>query len=128
MGFLIKFPIALEKSAKPIEWRKAWETCSHTFSRKWVLFFIRFPSCGILHHMGNAWVFSSIPHSMGNVSKTHRMGKSWEIGSHTFPIVWVLFSIRFSSYGILHHMGNAWVFSSIFHSFIKVSKTLRQRQ
>ena len=141
----------------------------------------------MLHHMGNAWVSSSIFHSTGKCNKTHRMGRTWEIGekysyfsgsmdavfpvdshfmvcsshgkgkcflinfpkhgkrqphspngeslgnwfplkfyknhcmwrtweigTHTFSIVWVLFSIRFSSYGILHRMENAWVFLSHF--------------
>ena len=53
---------------------------------------IGFPSSGILHHMGNAWVFPSISHSTGNCNKTHCMGRTQEIGTHTFPIVWVLFS------------------------------------
>ena len=44
------------------------------------------------HHIGNAWVFPSISHSMGKCNKTHRMGRTWEIGNHTFPIVWMLFS------------------------------------
>ena len=46
--------------------------------------------------------------------KTHPMLRTWEISIHTFPILWVLFSIRFSSYGILHQTGNAWVSSSNF--------------
>ena len=41
--------------------------------------------------MGNAWIFPSISHSTGKCNKTHGMGKVWEIGTHTFPIVWVLF-------------------------------------
>ena len=34
----------------------------------------------MLHHMGNAWVSSSIFHSTGKCNKTHRMGRTWEIG------------------------------------------------
>ena len=60
--------------------------------------------------MGNAWVFPSISHNMGKCSKTHCMGRTWEISNHTFPIVWIVFPIRFPYHGILHHMGNAWVF------------------
>ena len=37
----------------------------------------------------------------------------WEIDTHTFPIIWVLFPIRFPSYGILHYMKNAGVSQSI---------------
>ena len=44
------------------------------------------------HDMGNIWVFPSISHSMGKCNKTHRMGKTWEIGNHIFHIAWVLFS------------------------------------
>ena len=57
------------------------------------------------HHIGNAWIFSSISHSKRNCNKTHGMGKVWEIDTHTFPIAWVLFSIEIpilcynSSYG-----------------------------
>ena len=54
--------------------------------------------------------------------KTHPMLRTWEISIHTFPILWVLFSIRFSSYGILHHTGNAWVSSS---NFPQHQKSLR---
>ena len=69
---------------------KAWETGSHTFSLKWVLFSIRLQSCGTRHHTGKAWFFSSVSHSMGKGRKTHRMGNAWEIGSlknPTKPIV-----------------------------------------
>ena len=64
------------------------------FSHSMGAFFpIRFPSYGILHHMGNAWFFSSISHSMGKGSKTYQMGKAWEIGYHTVSIVWVCFPL-----------------------------------
>ena len=42
----------------------------------------------MLHHMGNAWVSSLISHSTGKCSKTHCMGRTWEVGIHTFPIGW----------------------------------------
>ena len=32
--------------------------------------------------------------------KTYCLWRTWEIGTHTFPTVWVLFSIRFPTYGI----------------------------
>ena len=64
---------------------------------------------------------------MGKSNKTHGMGKVWEIDAHTFPTVWVLFShqIPIPSYGMLHHMGNAWVSPSISHSTGKCNKTHR---
>ena len=46
------------------------------------------------HHNGNAWVFPSISHSMGKCNKIHHMKRTWEIGTHTFPKVWLLFSRR----------------------------------
>ena len=48
-------------------------------------FLIRFPFYGILHHMGNACVFSLISHNLGKDSQNHRMGKVWEIGSRKYP-------------------------------------------
>ena len=59
---------------------KTWEIGSHTFSIKLKDFPIKFLSCGILHQMRNAWVFSSNFHSMGKGRKTHQMEKAWEIG------------------------------------------------
>ena len=64
--------------------------------------------------MGNAWVSPLISQTTGKYKKTHRMRRTWEICTHTFPIVWVLFSIRFLSYDILQRRENAWVFSSNF--------------
>ena len=37
--------------------------------------------------MGNAWVFPSISSGMAKCNKTHYIGKAWEIGTHTFPIM-----------------------------------------
>ena len=92
------------------------------FFHKVYFFSIRFPSCGILHHIGNTWVFSSISHSMGKGRKIHQMGKAWENGSREnpgkpavcgepgklvliiFPEYGCFFPIRFISYGIVYHM------------------------
>ena len=57
-------------------------------------------SCGILHHIENACVFSSISHSMQKGCITHRMWKVLQLSFHAFNRVWVLFtlnSIRFST-------------------------------
>ena len=124
--FSDQFPITWEKTAKPNEWEslgnwflrisykthrigKTWKIGAYTFDIVWVTFSIRFPSCGILHQMGNAWMFSSVSqsmvksrkiHRMGkdwkiisreNSTKTHRMLRSWEIDTHNFPIVLVAF-------------------------------------
>ena len=43
-------------------------------------------------------VFShQVLHAIRKVSETHQMEKGWEIGSHTFSMKWVGFSIRFPS-------------------------------
>ena len=86
---------------------------------------IRFLFYGVLHHIGNMWVSSSTSHSIGKWSKTHQMGKAWKIGTHAFSIAWVLFSIKFPSCGILHHMGNAGVSLPISHCTRKCNKAHR---
>ena len=92
--------------------------------------------------MGNAWVFPSTCHSTGKCNKTHPMGKTWEIGNHTFPIAWVLFSHPIpilsytSSYGKcmgfptisqstgkcnkIHHMGRIWEIGTQIFSIVWV--------
>ena len=69
-----------------IVWENAtnWEIGTLTFLKVWVAFSIRFPSCGILHCMGRAWVFSSNSHMMRKYNKTHYMGETWDIDTHTF--------------------------------------------
>ena len=42
--------------------------------------------------MGNAWVFPLICQSTGKCNKTHHVGRTWEIGTHSFPILQVPFS------------------------------------
>ena len=39
------------------------------------------------YRMGNALAFQSISHRTGKRIKTHVMGKTWEIATHTFPIL-----------------------------------------
>ena len=102
---------------------KAWEISSHTFSIVWVLFYIRFPSCGISHHMRNAWVSLTISHSTGKCNKTFgKPGKSVLI---LFPQCSCICPITFPSCNILHYMGNAQVSPSIFHSTGKCSEIHR---
>ena len=45
-----------------------------------------------------------------------------------FSIVCCFFPIGCPSYGIFHHMGNVWIFSSVFHSMRKGSKTHPMRK
>ena len=105
-----------------------WEIGTHIFPIVWVILPHTIPSLCILHQMGNAWVSLSICHSTGKYNKTHRMGRTWEIGTPTFPVVWALFSIRFPFYSMLHHMGNAYVFSLISHNMGKDSQTYRMKK
>ena len=118
------FPLISHSTGK---WNKIyctgriWEIVAHTFPVVWVLLSIRFPSCGILHHMGNAWVSASMSHSIGKCSKINRIGRAWEIGTHTFSKVRVLFFHQIPILVILYHMENAWLFPSI--SNRKCSKT-----
>ena len=56
------------------------------------------------------------------------MGNAWEIGSHTFSIKWVVFSIRLPSCPILHRMGNALVFLSISQGMGNSRKTHRMEK
>ena len=101
MGFPINFPQyrKMQQNSWYVENLGNW--CSH-YGR---FFSIRFPFYGILHHMGNACVFSLISHNLGKDSQNHRMGKVWEIGSRKYPTkpivcgepgklvtIWVLFS------------------------------------
>ena len=77
----------------------------------------------VSHHMRNAWIFPEISQSMVKCNKTHHRWRTWEIGTHSFLMVWALFLIRFPCYSILHHVGNAWVSPSIYHILGKYSKT-----
>ena len=113
-GFSHQFFRLRENATKLMVWGKSRKLILILFPQCGCFFPVGFPSYGILHHLGNAWVSPSISHDAGKCSKTHCMGRTWEIGTHIFPVVWVLFSIRFPCYGILHRMENAWVFSSNF--------------
>ena len=90
-GFPCTFPTVRENSTKPMVWGKSKKSITILFPWHGCFFPIRFTSYGILHHMGNAWVSPSISESMGKCNKTHRMGRTWEIGAHTFPILWAHF-------------------------------------
>ena len=53
------------------------------------------------------------------------MRRTWEIGAHTFPIVWVLFSIRFIFFSVLYKMRNTWVSPSVSPNMGKCSEIHR---
>ena len=118
-----QFCIVQENATKPIVWVEPGKLVLLLFPQHGRFFPIRFPFYVILQHVRNTYVFSQPnPANKENLAnwfpvisqKTDCMWRTWEIGTHTFPTVWVLFSIRLLSYGVLHHMGNTWVFSSNF--------------
>ena len=82
--FSHKFPTLRENITKPMVWKKSGKLIVILFPQYGCFFPIRFPSYSILRHMGNAWVSQSVSHST-------KMRRTWEIGAHTFPILWVLF-------------------------------------
>ena len=107
----------------PLHKEKLGEIGTHTFPIVWVLFFpIIFPSCGLLHHLGNEWVSPSVSHDIGKRSEIHRIGRAWELVPIFSRNYGYLSSIRFSSFGILYHIGNAWLFPIISKSTGKCHK------
>ena len=84
-AFPNQFPIVQENAAKLIVWGETGKLVLILFPYYGRFFSIRFPFYGILHHMGNACVFSLISHNLGKDSQNHRMGKVWEIGSRKYP-------------------------------------------
>ena len=82
-------------------------------------FSIRFPSHGIFHHFGNAWVSQLISYGIRKSSKLGEHGKLVPILS---PKYGCFSSIRFTPYGILYHMAKGF-FSIISNSTENCSKT-----
>ena len=75
------------------------------------------------------WEMLGFPHQLPtlreNATKLIVWGEPGKLVLIFFPWYGCFFPIRFSSYGILHHMGNKWVSLSIFHSTGKYNKTHR---
>ena len=67
-GLSHQFPIAQE-NAKSILWVELGKLELMFFPQYGCFYPIRFPSYGILHHMGKVWVSPSIFHSMEKCSK-----------------------------------------------------------
>ena len=73
--------------------------------------------------MENAWVFPSISRNTGKLNKTYHIGRTWEIGTYTFPIVWVLF-FPLDSYFMVYFI--TWEMHVFSHQFpIKWEKTAK---
>ena len=90
-GFSHKFPTAWENATKSTIWGKSGKLVLILFPWYGCFFSIRFPSYGILYHMGNAWVSHQFLIVRENATKPFVWGWTWDIGTHTFPIVSVNF-------------------------------------
>ena len=84
-GFPHQFLIVRENATKRIVLGEPGKLVLILFPYYGRIFSIRFPFYGILHHKGNACVFSLISHNLGKYSQNHRMGKVWEMGSRKYP-------------------------------------------
>ena len=91
-GFPSKTPQYGKMQQNPWNGESLGNKYSCFFHSMGAFFSFRLSSYGTRHHMGNAWFFPLISYSTGKCNKTDRMGRTWEIGTHTFPIGWVLSS------------------------------------
>ena len=126
-GFPRKFPTVWENPTKPMVWGKSGKLMLILFLQYGCFFPIRFPSHGILHQMGNVLVCPSISHSTEKCNKTHRMGRNWEIGTHTFPIIQALFPLdsHFMVYSITWDTSShPYLFLPFFHFVFLFSPSL----
>ena len=122
-GFSHQYPIACENATKPILWGKLGNWYSY-FSHSMGTFF---PSN--YHPMVYLiiWEMHGLPRQFsidwGNATKPNAWGKSGKLVFILFLSYGFFFPISFPSYGILHHMWNAWVSQTISHSMGKCNKT-----
>ena len=92
-GVSYQFLIAWEDAVKPtLLWRSGVKIPIFFPKHGWFSSII-FPCYGILQHVKNAWVFTSISHSMDKCSKICPMvwSWSWEPLLHQIPIIWVVY-------------------------------------
>ena len=110
----------------------AWGNASNPilYKEPGILVLFSFPKYGclflsydILHHMINTWVLPSKSHSVGRCSKLTHWRELRKLVPIHFPKYGWFSSIKFRSYGLQHHKGNAWVFPSISHIIRKGNKT-----
>ena len=115
-GFPRQFPINWENGTKSILWKEPGKLVTILFTECEKLSSIRFRSYVILHHMWNEWVFPWISQSMSKCNKTHPMGETWHMDTHTYPKVWLilyhqispLFYIIWEMIGFSHQFLIAW--------------------
>ena len=85
-------------------------------------YFITWKIRAFSHHISITWGKTAKPTEWGkpgkllpsNILQNLINVENLENFYSYFPIVYRVYSIRFPSYGIIHHIGNAWVFSSNF--------------
>ena len=82
-------------------------------------------SCPMVYFI--IWEMHGFPHQFSidweNATKPIAWGKPGRLVFILFQWYGYFFPIQFPSYGILHHMRNAWVSPLIFHSLGKYNKT-----
>ena len=98
-------------------WR-TWEIGTHIFPIIWVYFPLDSHPMVYLITWKMHGFSHQISHSITKISETHRMGKPWEIGSHTFFIKWVsffpldshpmLYFMIWEMHGFSHQSPTAW--------------------
>ena len=103
---------------------RTWEFVTHTFPIVWANFSNLFPKLYYTSLHGKCMGFQTISHSTEKRNKTHRMGEHGKLVLILFPQYKCFFLMRFPSYIVLHHMGNACVSPSIPHSIRQCSEIL----
>ena len=103
---------------------KVWEISNRTFSQVWMLFF---------HQIHILWYYFVIPKIHGichqfpiaceNAAQTILLEKNRTLTLILLPRYGSFCSIESPSYGIQHFMVRTWVFSRVFRSMGKFSKT-----
>ena len=108
-GFPYEFPTEWENATKRMIWGNSGKLIIILFSLYGCFFPIRFPS----YVYFSIWEMHGFPHKFltlrENATKPIIWGKSGKFILILFPWYGCFFPIRFPSYGILQHMGNAWV-------------------
>ena len=103
-------------------WRN-WEIGTHTFPMVWALFSHRIPVLWYTSSYGK-WMgfhinFSKQWKTHQNPSHGEKLGNCYLSFSHSMG---AFSPLQFTSYGILYHIGNAWVFPLVSHSTGKCNK------
>ena len=112
-GFPHQFPTLQENATKPIVWEETGK-----------LVLILFPQCGCFFPLDShpmvyfiAWKMHGFSHQISNsirkVSRTHQMGKAWEICSHTFSKNRCFFSL--DSHPVVYFI--IWEMHGFYHQF-----------